>query len=103
MAFMGGAALLGAASAIYIARKVFGGNNIVEEEKKCELPTVYMPGIVSDIDGVVVKGNDVVPGTRETMIKLLTPSKTTERRVPFTFLSNGGGQTEHEKAEKMNK
>lgn len=54
MAFMGGAALLGAASALYVARKVFGGAR-VEEEVKCDLPTVYMPGIVSDIDGVVVK------------------------------------------------
>ena len=62
-----------------------------------------MPGIVSDIDGVVVRANDVVPGTVETMIKLLTPSKQTQRRVPFVFLSNGGGYYEREKADKMNK
>ena len=61
-----------------------------------------MPGIVSDIDGVVVRANNTVPGSKETLIKLLTPSKQTQRRVPFTFLSNGGGYTEHLKANKMN-
>ena len=33
-----------------------------------------MPGIVSDIDGVVICGSNVVPGTKETLVKLLTPS-----------------------------
>lgn len=37
MAFMGGAALFGAASAFYLARKAFGASPSVEEEK-CDLP-----------------------------------------------------------------
>ena len=62
-----------------------------------------MPGIVSDIDGVVIKGAVVVPGTQKTLIRLLTPFEKTKRRVPFIFLSNGGGQSEKQKAAKLNK
>ena len=44
------------------------------EEVKCDLPEITMPGIVSDIDGVVINGSSTVPGTKEALIKLLTPS-----------------------------
>ena len=59
-----------------------------------EQAVVTMPAIVSDIDGVVVRSKDTVPGTKETLVKLLTPNETTGRKVPFTFLSNGGGYFE---------
>lgn len=103
MAVMGGAALFGAASLFYLGRRAFGSSAATEDDAPCTLPEVTMPGIVSDIDGVVVNGKNVVPGSKETLIKLLTPSKQTKRRVPFTFLSNGGGYYEHQKADKMNK
>ncbi|ORY65540.1 HAD-like domain-containing protein [Pseudomassariella vexata] len=41
-----------------------------------------------DIDGVLVKGNQPVPGARET-IKMLQ-----DKKIPFIFLTNGGGLTE---------
>ena len=53
-----------------------------------------MPAIVSDIDGVVVKGYAPTPGTKEVLSQLLNPWLNTQRRMPFMFLSNGGGSTE---------
>ncbi|KAH8671061.1 HAD-like domain-containing protein [Xylariales sp. PMI_506] len=41
-----------------------------------------------DIDGVLVKGKTPIPGARET-IKMLQDSK-----IPFIFITNGGGLTE---------
>ena len=65
MALFGGVALLGATTAMYAVRKIFGkrSSDEADEEIKSDLPVVEMPGIVSDIDGVVVKGPVVIPGT----------------------------------------
>ena len=62
-----------------------------------------MPAIVSDIDGVVVQGSAPTPGTKEALSQLLNPWLNTQRRMPFMFLSNGGGSTEQTKADGMNK
>ncbi|KAI1778282.1 HAD-superfamily hydrolase [Hypoxylon cercidicola] len=48
-----------------------------------------------DIDGVLVKGKKPVPGARET-IQLLQ-----SRRIPFIFLTNGGGHTEEAHVAKL--
>ncbi len=57
---------------------------------------------MSDIDGVVVRNKDCVPGTKDALIKLLTPHKDTDRKIPFIFLSNGGGAFEGAKAKSIN-
>jgi len=44
----------------------------------------------------------MIPGSKEALEKVLNPLQKYERRLPFTFLSNGGGYSEYEKAEKMN-
>ncbi|KAI8624432.1 HAD-superfamily hydrolase [Xylariaceae sp. FL1651] len=41
-----------------------------------------------DIDGVLIKGKQPVPGAREALRKLQ------EQHIPFIFLTNGGGLTE---------
>jgi len=37
------------------------------------LPEITLPAIVSDIDGVVVEGKNMVPGSKEAMEEILTP------------------------------
>lgn len=53
-----------------------------------------LPAIVSDIDGVVVLNKNMIPGSKEALEKVLNPLQKYERRLPFTFLSNGGGYSE---------
>ncbi|CAM9116595.1 unnamed protein product [Pylaiella littoralis] len=48
-----------------------------------------------DIDGVLVRGQGVLPGARESL-KLLE-----DRGVPFVFVTNGGGCTEESKAQEL--
>jgi len=55
------------------------------------------PGIVFDIDGVLVKGKTVLPETLKAL-KLLNTL-----RIPFMFLTNGGGKTEKKKAEELSR
>lgn len=49
-------------------------------------------GVALDIDGVFLKGSNVLPGAREA-VRLLQSSG-----MPYVFVTNGGGMTEHDKA-----
>eukprot|EP00903_Cladosiphon_okamuranus_P011989 g11258.t1 len=49
-------------------------------------------GMAFDIDGVLVRGQEVLPGARESLKAL------EDARVPFVFVTNGGGCTEEAKA-----
>ena len=72
-------------------------NNIrllVQLEKNKNRP--FKPVIVSDIDGVLVRGGTPIPGTLEAMRKIH------DRKIPFACLTNGGGQLETMKANKLN-
>ena len=62
-----------------------------------------MPGIVSDVDGVVLNGKQPTPGANEALTQLLLPWQNTQRRMPFLFLTNGGGMSEATKAVSLNK
>ena len=62
-----------------------------EDDEQCQLPEITMPAIVSHIDGVVINGDEPTPGTKEALSQLLNPWQNTQRRMPFLFLSNGGG------------
>ncbi|KAF7536192.1 hypothetical protein G7054_g4750 [Neopestalotiopsis clavispora] len=48
-----------------------------------------------DIDGVLIRGKEPVPGARET-IQLLQ-----KKNIPFIFLTNGGGKTEEKHVEQL--
>ena len=48
-----------------------------------------------DIDGVFLKGSNVLPGAREALSLL------EKRRFPYVFVTNGGGVTESEKAQSL--
>ena len=47
-----------------------------------------IPAIVSDIDGVIVRGKLPIKGSPEVLRNILS------RRFPFYLLTNGGGCTE---------
>ncbi|CAB1105712.1 unnamed protein product [Ectocarpus sp. CCAP 1310/34] len=49
-------------------------------------------GVAFDIDGVLVRGQEVLPGARESLKAL------EDARVPYVFVTNGGGCTEEAKA-----
>jgi len=57
-------------------------------------------GFCFDIDGVLLRGKQVLPQALRAMSKLYTPDKSTPR-VPLAFLTNGGGMTERRKASQL--
>ncbi|RIA84113.1 HAD-like domain-containing protein [Glomus cerebriforme] len=59
-------------------------------------------GVCLDIDGVLIKGNKVVPETRDAL-KFLNGENKAKKKIPFVLLTNGGGVTEKEKAEELSK
>eukprot|EP00123_Amoebidium_parasiticum_P001534 comp12648_c0_seq1/m.7704 comp12648_c0_seq1/g.7704 ORF comp12648_c0_seq1/g.7704 comp12648_c0_seq1/m.7704 type:complete len:354 (-) comp12648_c0_seq1:98-1159(-) len=58
-----------------------------------------VPAFVLDIDGVLTRGDVVLPQAREAM-RILTGQADTPR-VPFVFLTNGGGCKEAKKAKQL--
>ena len=52
-------------------------------------------GIVFDIDGVLLRGRNVIPTAQKAIRKL------EENNIPFIYLTNGGCETEEQKAEKL--
>lgn len=53
------------------------------------IPT-KLPGIVSDIDGVLYKGATPIDSTTPALQKVLAPNEA-GAHIPFTLLTNGGG------------
>lgn len=51
--------------------------------------------MVLDIDGVILRGNKVIPGAKEALEKLV------KAKIPFIFVSNGGGLLEEVKADQL--
>lgn len=52
-------------------------------------------GIVFDIDGVLLRGRNVIPTAQNAIHKLK------DNNIPFIYLTNGGCETEEQKAEKL--
>ena len=52
-------------------------------------------GVLLDIDGVLVRGRNAIPGAREAL-EMLQQSD-----VPTVFLTNGGSESEKEAAERL--
>ena len=65
-----------------------------------------LPGIVSDIDGVVLLGKKGVEGSKQALEKVLRPNKPVNpedgQGVPFFFFTNSGGYTEDQKSDSVN-
>mmetsp|Transcript_76516 Transcript_76516/g.88949 ORF Transcript_76516/g.88949 Transcript_76516/m.88949 type:complete len:359 (+) Transcript_76516:34-1110(+) len=75
-----------------------------------EATTIKLPGIVSDVDGVIVKGSKGLPGSDEavkilkTPLGKLNPEKfgTEESTLPLVCLSNVGEYLEEDRANCIN-
>ncbi len=61
-------------------------------------------GICFDIDGVLLRGKQPIPGASTTIEQLLLTHaiQSTELPIPFILLTNGGGVTETVKAQQIN-
>ena len=57
-----------------------------------------LPGILSDIDGVVYRGGEAIPGSANVIRSIYKPFEHPESPrallLPFTLLTNGGGEPE---------
>ena len=60
-----------------------------------------LPGILSDIDGVVYRGGHEIGNSRKVIQRLLN-NTVNGVKVPFALLTNGGGIPEDERAEHIN-
>ncbi|KAL1920027.1 uncharacterized protein VTP21DRAFT_1173 [Calcarisporiella thermophila] len=57
-------------------------------------------GFAFDIDGVLLKGDRVLPEAKK-VLRGLSGESSGRRRIPFILLTNGGGVTEEEKASEL--
>jgi HAD superfamily hydrolase (TIGR01456 family) len=60
------------------------------------LPTTDKYAFAFDIDGVLIKGGEVIPEAIEAM-KVLNGQNEYGIKVPYIFVTNGGGKTEEER------
>ncbi|CDW83976.1 had-superfamily subfamily iia cecr5 containing protein [Stylonychia lemnae] len=62
---------------------------------------IKLPGILTDIDGVVYRGGHEI-GNSRFVIKTIFNHKFNNKYIPFALLTNGGGIPENERAEYVN-
>lgn len=63
-----------------------------------------LPAIVSDIDGVLVRGSKVIGQSDKVLNYIRSPlshilKNDQTAKIPFVCLTNGGGKLEYEKAD----
>jgi hypothetical protein len=91
-----GAAVVGAALVSYGLYKALAPvKKPVEGKRDTSKP---LPCIVSDIDGVIVKGDEQITNTPKVVQQLISGPQ----QVPFMMMTNNGGTTEQKYADKMN-
>jgi ribonucleotide monophosphatase NagD (HAD superfamily) len=61
-----------------------------------------LPGILSDIDGVIYRGGKRIDGAERVLNSVLNPLKDGSL-MPFTLLTNGGGTSEKVRSKYINK
>ncbi|RMZ79564.1 hypothetical protein DV737_g3410, partial [Chaetothyriales sp. CBS 132003] len=66
------------------------------------IKTVETYAFAFDIDGVLIKGGDVIPEAIEAM-KVLNGDNDYGVKVPYIFVTNGGGKTEEERCTQLSK
>jgi HAD superfamily hydrolase (TIGR01456 family) len=76
---------------LYFIATIFITKTIIKKKTKNKL-TKGSIGIAFDIDGVLIRGKELVNGARESL-KILN-----NNNIPYIFVTNGGGVTEANKA-----
>ncbi|CAG8542209.1 9963_t:CDS:10 [Paraglomus brasilianum] len=59
-------------------------------------------GICLDMDGVLIKGNYVIPETKQAL-RFLNGDNALRKKIPFILLTNGGGTSESAKAHQLSR
>jgi len=67
-----------------------------------------LPAIISDIDGVLVRGSKLIGNSDKVLNYIRSPlshifKNNETSKIPFLCLTNGGGKLEYEKADQLNK
>merc|ERR1719464_1381093 len=79
-------------------------NKKANKKPQNERGLMSLPAIVSDLDGVLIKGeNHLIHGSPAVLKKILAKHGKIGKQIPFTFLTNGGFRTEQSKAKALNK
>jgi HAD superfamily hydrolase (TIGR01450 family) len=55
------------------------------------------PAVCFDVDGVIRRGNNAIPGAKEAIIKLRN------KDIPIALITNGGGEPEFKRAQMINR
>src|SRR5688572_23205633 len=79
----------------YLSRTI---SNISSKSAKLTTPVVAF-----DIDGVLIRGREVISGAKEAMHRITSKVNggSGEFEIPYIFITNGGGRTEQEKAAQL--
>jgi ribonucleotide monophosphatase NagD (HAD superfamily) len=78
-------------------------NNMYKYLKRSFSKKPRVPGILSDIDGVVYRGGHEIGNSRKVIKTLLNHTvKGLNVKLPFALLTNGGGMTEGDRASLVN-
>ena len=72
---------------------------------------IKIPGILCDVDGVLVRGEEAIEGSREALMRLKKKIKSVRGinvedlnlRIPISFITNNGGNTEYNHTKKINR
>lgn len=72
------------------------------KQARIDHPRIANYSFAFDIDGVIVKGPETIPQAREAL-KLLNGANDYNIKVPYIFVTNGGGRSEKARAEELSK
>jgi HAD superfamily hydrolase (TIGR01456 family) len=93
-----------AAAAVAI-RRFASVSTVVSPPPPHSLPSRATPAIAFDIDGVLLRGKELLPTARSALAKVTKKSHGGEHPtgIPHVYLTNGGGVTEEAKAKQLSK
>ncbi|GMM36886.1 hypothetical protein DASC09_042110 [Saccharomycopsis crataegensis] len=72
------------------------------KQTKIDHPRIANYAFAFDIDGVIVKGPDTIPQARDAL-KMLNGANPYNIKVPYIFVTNGGGRSEKARSEELSK
>ncbi|GME86119.1 unnamed protein product [Ambrosiozyma monospora] len=79
-----------------------GENGVRYKKDKIDHPRVASYAFAFDIDGVIVRGPDTVPYAKGAL-EMLNGKNPYNIKVPYIFVTNGGGRPESERAAELSK
>ncbi|KAI9889430.1 MAG: hypothetical protein M1814_005293 [Vezdaea aestivalis] len=90
------------AASIEVARSRIGNADATPAGSPGETHVTDRYAFAFDIDGVLIKGGEVIPEAKEAM-QVLNGKNEYGIKVPYIFVTNGGGKTEEERCIQLSK